>query len=555
MTTTPPDEPEHTLAAPELAGPSTGTPVGRPHTPPPAVTAGPVRIPGYEVREEIARGGMGAILAARDVSLDREVAVKVLLPAAAPHAGRFIREARITARLPHPGVPPVYALGDLADGRPFLAMKLIRGRTLGAILSARGGGPPSARLSDSDLTAPSAPGLLQVFEQICQTVGFAHANGVLHRDLKPGNVMVGSFGEVQVMDWGLAKETGNSDAAAGGDAAPGAHTLTLADDVTIAGTVLGTPAYMAPEQARGEPVDERADVFALGGILCAILTGHPPFEGGSAANTLGMAAAGELSRTLERLAGCHADAELLAITRRCLSPDPHDRPTDAAAVAVEIAAYRAGVEERLRASETERAAATARAEEATRRAEAEAAKVAEQRKRRRAQLQLVAAVVLLFAGVFTFMWWQDRTAERERRREAEFAAEHARAEGERLALETEHRVRREEAAKGFGQLLRLTTELRRQYKFREAATALTYADRVVEVSDRDDLRPAAEQARADLAMVMELDQIRSHGWTWVARDGGAGGFDVRSAPGRYREAFARHALDVARTPPEELAGR
>ena len=146
-----------------------------------------VSVPGYRVLREIARGGMGRVLAAVDLSLDRHVALKTLLPGAS--ADRFVRESKITARLPHPGIPPVHALGTLADGSPFLAMKLIAGQTLA-----------------DELKTAERPRLLQVFTQVCQAVGFAHSRGVIHRDLKPSNVMVGAFGEVQVMDWGLAKD-------------------------------------------------------------------------------------------------------------------------------------------------------------------------------------------------------------------------------------------------------------------------------------------------------------------------------------------------------------
>ena len=144
-------------------------------------------VPGYRVLREIARGGMGRVLAAHDLTLDREVALKILLPGA--NADRFVRESKITARLPHPGIPPVHALGTLADGSPFLAMKLIAGQTLA-----------------DEMKTADRPRLLQAFTQVCQAVGFAHSRGVIHRDLKPANVMVGAFGEVQVMDWGLAKD-------------------------------------------------------------------------------------------------------------------------------------------------------------------------------------------------------------------------------------------------------------------------------------------------------------------------------------------------------------
>src|SRR5262249_20871605 len=191
------------------------------------------------ITAEIARGGMGRVYAAHDLTLGREVAIKTLLPSA--DAERFVTEARITARLPHPAIPPVHALGTLADGTPYLAMKLIRGRTLAELLKER----PSP--------LHELPRFVQIFEQIAQTVGFPHAQGIIHRDLKPLNVMVGAFGEVQVMDWGLAKDVAGGERERPGEL-PEAENATH----TAAGAVLGTPGYMAPEQARGEVVDARA---------------------------------------------------------------------------------------------------------------------------------------------------------------------------------------------------------------------------------------------------------------------------------------------------------
>ena len=154
------------------------------------------QVPGYELFGEVGRGGMGIVYRARDLSLDRDVAVKLLqvgYPADSPVARRFADEARITAQLQHPGIPPVHDLGTLPDDRPFLAMKLIKGSTLDHLLAAR---PDPAHGRGRFVAA---------FEQVCQAVGYAHAHDVIHRDLKPSNVMVGAFGEVQVMDWGLAK--------------------------------------------------------------------------------------------------------------------------------------------------------------------------------------------------------------------------------------------------------------------------------------------------------------------------------------------------------------
>jgi eukaryotic-like serine/threonine-protein kinase len=189
----------------------------------------------YEVTERLGRGGMGVVYAARDRVLDRDVAVKVL---DAPNpdarlAERLREEARILARLEHPGIVPVHDAGTLPDGRAFYVMKLVRGDRLDRALGAE------ASLGQR----------LEGFLRICDAVSFAHAQGVVHRDLKPENVMVGSFGEVLVMDWGVA-------------------TLLESDNDHV---VVGTPGFMAPEQSRGV-ADTRADVFALGAILTAMLS-------------------------------------------------------------------------------------------------------------------------------------------------------------------------------------------------------------------------------------------------------------------------------------------
>jgi tetratricopeptide (TPR) repeat protein len=337
---------------------------------------------------------MGRVLQAFDLGLERDVALKVLLPGA--KVSRFIRESKITARLPHPGIPPVYALGMLSNGAPFLAMKLVAGQTLA-----------------EKMKVADRPQLLQAFTQVCQAVGFAHSRGVVHRDLKPANVMVGAFGEVQVMDWGLAKVMSLPDVpnvSLTGEPLPvpvvGTDSCQTTvddmaapstDDQTQAGSVLGTPLYMAPEQARGEATDARADVFALGGILCAILTGEPPFSGSSSQEVIQRAAAADLALAQARLEDCGADAEVVALCRHCLSPGPGDRPGDGQAVADILTTYLNGVQERFRAAEVARATEAARAEEATRTAaEADARANAERRARR---VQVIAASLLLLVLV------------------------------------------------------------------------------------------------------------------------------------------------------------
>ena len=281
---------------------------------------------------------MGVIYRAMDSGLGREVAVKVPREWVGPNSAatrRFVDEARITGQLQHPGIPPVYDYGHLPDGRPWFAMKLIKGRTLEEIFR-EGEAPAEPRLKDEDGSAgaspsrnPGSPSLLAVFECICQTVAYAHARGIIHRDLEPSNIMVGSFGEIQVLDWGLAivnQQTATE------------FTVTVGD--TQPGTAVGTPAYMPPEQARGEAVDYRADVFGLGAILCHILTGRPPFTGDTSAEIVRKAAVGDVSDALARLDRCGANAELVALAKRCLSPKPNDRPADAGAVASIIAGYR-----------------------------------------------------------------------------------------------------------------------------------------------------------------------------------------------------------------------
>src|SRR5262249_1726609 len=265
---------------------------------------------------------MGAILKGRDTDLGRDIAVKVLLET---HAGktellqRFVEEAQIAGQLQHPGIVPVYELGQFADRRPYFTMKLVKGKTLARLLAARQD-PSEER-----------PRFLKVFEQVCQTVAYAHARGVIHRDLKPSNIMVGNYGEVQVMDWGLAKvlpQGGVADEKSAPERQPaeavsvirtrgsrGSDTPEGLGLHTGAGSVLGTPAYMAPEQALGavDRLDERADVFGLGAILCEVLTGRPPYLGSDFAQLHRKAARADLADAFARLDGCGADAEMVAL--------------------------------------------------------------------------------------------------------------------------------------------------------------------------------------------------------------------------------------------------
>ena len=324
----------------------------------PGSTEMPARFQGksrYQLLGEIARGGMGAVLKGRDADIGRDLAVKVLLEGHRHHpemTRRFVEEAQISGQLQHPGIVPIYELGAFDDGRPFFTMKLVKGQTLASLLRER------------EHRAAEISRFLGIFEQVCQTVAYSHAHGVIHRDLKPSNIMVGAFGKVQVMDWGLAKvlkEGGVVNDRAAGRWREEEQTLIQTargdSDLSSAGSVLGTPAYMSPEQARGESdlIDERADVFALGSILCEILSGQPAFQGRSAGEIQRKAARGDLDDALSRLDSCQADPELIALAKSCLAPERDDRPRDAKIVADAVKSYRDGVEDRLRRAELERA--------------------------------------------------------------------------------------------------------------------------------------------------------------------------------------------------------
>jgi eukaryotic-like serine/threonine-protein kinase len=345
---------------------------------------------------EIARGGMGAVLKGRDPDLGRDLAVKVLLESHRDKPDlirRFFEEAQIGGQLQHPGIVPIYELGAFADHRPYFAIKLVKGRTLSSLLDER-----SDQVHD-------LPRFLSIFESVCQTIAYAHARGVIHRDLKPSNIMIGSFGEVQVMDWGLAKvlpQGGVADDVSAGKIRERETVIATArsggdsdSDLSRAGSVMGTPSYMAPEQARGEVdrLDERCDVFALGSILCEILTGEPAFIGRSSGEIQRKASRGELKDALDRLNGSGSDVELIALAKDCLATELEDRPRHAGEIAAQIISYQTGVQERLRRAEIARAEEKARAEEATKRANAE-------RDRQRLTVALAASVIgLIVLGV------------------------------------------------------------------------------------------------------------------------------------------------------------
>ncbi len=293
----------------------------------------------YRICRELGRGGMGIVFEAWDTQLDRPVAVKLLMPSmqAETHPSqvhRFLREARMASRIDHPGVMAIHEFGSGPDGHTFIVMSLLHGRTLRDLLGAR-----------TDIAA-DLPRFVGVFLQICQTIACAHDQGVIHRDLKPANIMVGDYGRVTVMDWGLGKlltdpvdhDKGLPATEPLGTEAEAITHVLGGNPLTLAGTILGTLNYLAPEQARGDRavVDMRTDVFGLGAILCEILTGSPPFSADHRATLLAMAAAGDTAAAMAQLDACDAPLSLVELARRCLAVDPRGRPGDASQVAEEV---------------------------------------------------------------------------------------------------------------------------------------------------------------------------------------------------------------------------
>ncbi|QDT14555.1 serine/threonine-protein kinase [Alienimonas californiensis] len=543
----------------------------------------------YRPLERIGVGGIGEVWRATDLNLERDLAVKVLRAdrRTPDHAARLVREALLTGRLQHPGVPPVVERGESLDdaaASPFFAMKLVGGRTLRQMLR----GKPR----------PDQARLLGVFRQVCEAVGFAHANGVIHRDIKPANVMVGDHGEVQVMDWGMARLLKEPDDESSllssfseqwtaptpptpalqesGPAEPSVHAhgdetvltpgLTATDDdnadefndggphtlgpsdsytdapsgdksttrtpgtgptvadamatMTVAGFGFGTPAYMPPEQARGETdrIDARSDVFGLGAVLCVILTRQAPFEAGDALDSLRKAAAADLGPAFAWLDACGADAPLTDLCRRCLSPDPADRPANGAAVADAIRDYENGVREKLEQERADRAAAEVR--------------VVEERKRRRVGVAALAA--LLVAGVAGTLWYDaaDRLGvvreERAVAQAARIQAVKARQEEESARIEAEAARRAAVRAEGDSERRRLLAEAAQ----RVAAAAETRARAAAAQSEAAAKTAEQERLQAEMRRDEAVQAVA------LAEKGKAEALAAAEAARQEREALA-----------------
>jgi serine/threonine-protein kinase len=433
----------------------------------------------FRVLRPHARGGLGAVFVALDSELNREVALKQILHRHADDPTsrqRFVLEAEITGGLEHPGIVPVYGLGTYQDGRPYYAMRFIRGDSLKeAIEQFHVHGDPR---EDPGRRSLGLRKLLRRLLDVCNAIEYAHSRGVIHRDIKPGNIIVGRYGETLVVDWGLAKATGRAE--------PGSGERTLLPSSasgsaeTLPGSALGTPAYMSPEQARGEldRLGPRSDVYGLGATLYCILTGKPPYQGDDLGRVLAMVREGrcDAPRRLDPA----IDRALEAICLKAMALRPEGRYASAQALAEDVERWLA--DERVSAWREPLAARAGRWVRRHRTGVVGAA------------VASLVAVVGLTASVLLL------TAAHERERQARRAADaqKAEAQGQRDRAERNFRLAREAVDR---YLTRVSEDDRLKVQALEPLrrdlleTARGFYDRFLEQA-RDDLGLRAEQGRA-----------------------------------------------------------
>ena len=472
----------------------------------------------YQLLGEIARGGMGVVLKGHDCDLGRDVALKVLNEKYSDRPDvlqRFVEEAQIGGQLQHPGIVPVYELGLMADERPYFTMKLVKGQTLATLLA--------ERMSPAD----DRRRLIDVFEAVCQTMAYAHSRGVIHRDLKPANVMVGAFGEVQVVDWGLAKVLARD---AGGEKRDAPPVRTVLETVrtdgsgsgsdSLVGSVMGTPAYMPPEQAQGQVdrLDERTDVFALGAMLCELLTGRPPYESttGEEEETVVQAAQARLDDAFARLDACDAPRELVELAKQCLAPARVARPRNAKVLAERIHRHLESVDEELQSARIEAAV-----------------------QRRGRNLTLALAATILVAGGGWLRIQTDRAA-----RERELAVEVNTALSEASILQGQGRWN--EALAAVDRAIALAEAADESAELRASAARLgALRASVVAAAEQERVRIERERRAASfLAQLEEIGQTGSRE-SWI--------FDWPRIDEDYGRAFADFGVDVDGGAPDEVA--
>jgi len=465
----------------------------------------PVRMD-YGLKGEIARGGMGRIYAAEDPSLERQVALKVSSFSEAAAEAQFCHEARVLAHLAHPNIVPVYNLGRDGEGRPFYSMKLVQGRTLQEVLRQLAARDPET------VAYFSQARLLRVFRKVCDAVGFAHDRGFLHRDLKPENVMVGEFGEVLVMDWGLAKALPKK----GGPPEESAHP----------GFIEGTPQYMSPEQAEGEyaSLDERSDIYSLGGILHSILTLRPPVEGRTLDEVLSKVKKGETTTMLldrsdalglrsgvpVKMRAGIPDA-LRAVTQKAMAREKHLRYGKVHELARDLESYQNGF--------------------ATSAEEAGIARLALLFVNRHRMVSLLLAVLFAGAGAFTV-----RLARSERH-----AKESARDSRRQAAIASANATRAEENA------ARADAQARKALASEQVAREEREEARIATASAHIAVAEAAEQSLNAQAMRRALEgvpaDLRGQQWHYLERVRDSSVRTLEAPVGAFPVAFVPHPLD------------
>jgi serine/threonine-protein kinase len=276
----------------------------------------------YLLHQELGQGGAGKVYRAHDSVLGRDVAIKILRRSCLDQPlarSQFEQEARIICSMQHPSIPQIYDFGLSTDGRPFYSMKIVDGKSLHHLIA--------------ESTASLRAELLTQFAQVCNAIAYTHSRGLVHLDIKPANIMVGSFGEVHVMDWGNAKQIRDCHAKSGDAHRP---SIVAEDEVTQIGGTLG---YMAPEHVARQPITERFDVFAIGASLCHILTGAPPYQGNSFTELYHQSIQCDMSQVFKRLDCCGYDQAVIDLTKACLSGKPADRPANGGEVAQALSSY------------------------------------------------------------------------------------------------------------------------------------------------------------------------------------------------------------------------
>ncbi len=294
----------------------------------------------YTVEAEVGRGGAGRVFLAYDGNIGREVAIKEI--AMPPEVSdevrerrlkRFIREAKVTGQLEHPGIVPVYDFGVKSDGTTYYVMKYVRGKTLTDVVK-------ESRCDTCEEGVRKRLRALGCLIDVCEAMAYAHSKGVIHRDLKPGNIVLGEFGETIILDWGLAKKKGEEEAVSDAEETPSKDVFDEA--ITRHGAVLGTPSFMAPEQADSKfgPVDQQSDVYALGALLFYLLTGQRIYEPGGR-EALTRLTGDEPTPSPRQRVDC-IPPELVAICEKATAKHKEDRFRDAGEMAEELRAYRDG---------------------------------------------------------------------------------------------------------------------------------------------------------------------------------------------------------------------